>query len=197
MAGLENPGHGELPQARNHACRCHLPLRRHQGHLVANADAQGMRQLYPQHDIEFARLEIIETALLDLAGHIRHLRLLSRQDTAYRHAAQHAVAHQHGLCIDIGRSADHFLVLERLFGDLFPVRHGAGRIEHLDMRQHRQHAVAHVFLEAVHHRQHHDQRSHAQGDAGHRYQRDEGNKAVAATALTRTRIANADQPLKR
>ena len=36
--------------------------------------------------------------------------------------------------------------------------------EHLDVREHRQHPVAHFLLESVHHRQHDDQRGDAQRD---------------------------------
>jgi hypothetical protein len=42
-------------------------------------------------------------------------------------------------------------------------------VEHLDVRDHAEHAVAHLLLEAVHHAQHDDQRRHAQRDAQHRH----------------------------
>jgi hypothetical protein len=46
-----------------------------------------------------------------------------------------------------------------------------------------QDAVAKLILEAVHHRQHDDQRRDAERDAGHRDQRDERDERVAAGAL--------------
>ena len=56
----------------------------------------------------------------------------------------------------------------------------------------RQHAVAHFLLEAVHHRQHDDQRRHAERDAGHRDAGDEGDEAVAAPGAAGARVAPAD-----
>ena len=64
--------------------------------------------------------------------------------------------------------------------------------QHLDVRDHRQHAVAHLLLEAVHHRQHDDQRRHAERDAEHRHAGDEGDEAVAATGAAGACVAPAD-----
>ena len=58
------------------------------------------------------------------------------------------------------------------------------------MRHHRQNAAAQFLLEAVHHRQHDNQRRHAQGNAQHGDQRNEGNEVVAPLGA---RIAQADQ----
>ena len=66
---------------------------------------------------------------------------------------------------------------------------GAGYVE-FDVRQHRQHAVAHFLLEAVHDRQHHDQGGDAQRDARHRTRGDEGDEAIAAAAS----LADPGQP---
>jgi hypothetical protein len=65
------------------------------------------------------------------------------------------------------------------------------------MGQHGQHPVRHFLLEAVHHGQHDDQRRHAEGDAGHRNQGNEGDKTVSAAALAGARVAQADQPFVR
>ncbi len=81
----------------------------------------------------------------------------------------------------------------RLGGGGLPVgQRRAARLEHLDMRDHRQHAVAHLLLEAVHHAEHDDQRGHAQRDAEHRHAGDEGDEAVAPPAATGPRVAPAD-----
>eukprot|EP01022_Parablepharisma_sp_SALTPOND_P029462 TRINITY_DN735_c0_g1_i1.p1 TRINITY_DN735_c0_g1~~TRINITY_DN735_c0_g1_i1.p1 ORF type:complete len:1397 (+),score=453.90 TRINITY_DN735_c0_g1_i1:9191-13381(+) len=197
VTSLEDARHGELLQARQHARRGHLPLRRDQGDLVAQAHAQAARQLATDDDIEFTGLERIETALLDLLGHIRDLGFFLGHDTAHHHAAQGVVARDHGLCRHVGGRAQHFLVLEGLFGHRLPIMHGAGSVEHLDMRQHREHAVADFLLEAVHDREHHDQRGHAQRDAGHGNEGNEGNEAIAAAALAGPRIADTDQPFER
>jgi hypothetical protein len=74
-------------------------------------------------------------------------------------------------------------------GHLFPVGHLAVRPADLHVRDHRQDAAAQFGLKAVHHRQHDDQRRHAQRDAEHRNQRNEGNEMIAPF---RPRIAQAD-----
>src|SRR6218665_111541 len=59
-----------------------------------------------------------------------------------------------------------------------PPRRPPGR-EDLDVRDHAEHAVAHILLKPVHHRQHNDQRRHPERNAEHRHARDERNEAVA------------------
>ena len=65
----------------------------------------------------------------------------------------------------------------------------------LDVRRDREDAVAQLLLEAVHHRQHDDQRGDAERDARHRRQRDERDERVAAGAAARARVAQADDEL--
>ena len=95
--------------------------------------------------------------------------------------------------------------LLRLGGQRLPVANAAFRVEHLHVREHRQHPVAHFLLEAVHHRQHDDQRGDAERDPGHRDGGDERDESVAglaglvdlATALARAGVAQADLPFVR
>ena len=54
-----------------------------------------------------------------------------------------------------------------------------------------EHAGAQLALEAVHDRQHDDQRRHAQHQAEHRHQRDERHEAAP---VRRAQVARADQP---
>ena len=60
-----------------------------------------------------------------------------------------------------------------------------GRVGH-----HAEDAVTHFTLEAVHHRQHHDHRQHAEGEADHRGHGDKRNKTIAALGAG---IARADK----
>ena len=60
---------------------------------------------------------------------------------------------------------------------------------HLDVRNDAQHAVTHLFLKAVHHTQHDDERRHPQRNAQHGHARDEGNEPVAPRRTARTRVA--------
>ena len=52
------------------------------------------------------------------------------------------------------------------------------------MREHRQHALAHLLLKAVHHAEDDDERGHPQANAQHRHAGNEGDEAVAATGAT-------------
>ena len=65
------------------------------------------------------------------------------------------------------------------------------------MGENGQHPVADFFLETVHDRQDDDECRYTQCDTGHRYQRDERDETVAATAFSRTDIAQADEPFER
>ena len=63
--------------------------------------------------------------------------------------------------------------------------------QRVEGRGHREDAVAQLFLEAVHHRQHDDQRRDAKRNAGHGSECDERHKTVAAgAAAVRRRTAS-------
>ena len=100
--------------------------------------------------------------------------------------------HQQGLRTHKGRSADHVGVLPGL-GQR--ARHiGQGRAlgrKNLDVRDHAEHAVAHLFLKAVHHTQHDDERRHPERNAQHGHARDERDEAVAPRGAPRARVAPA------
>ena len=62
------------------------------------------------------------------------------------------------------------------------------------MGNHAEDALAQFLLEAVHDRQHDDQRRHPEGEAGHGDQRDEGNEAVGyAFARLGARVSQTDE----
>src|SRR5690606_12111104 len=102
------------------------------------------------------------------------------------HALQRLAPGNHALGRHKGGRPLHGSVCARASGNLLPVvqdilmRH-AGRIQ-LDVRQHRQHAVAHLDLKAVHHGKHDDQRRHTQRNAGHGACCNEGDEPVSGTA---------------
>jgi hypothetical protein len=108
--------------------------------------------------------------------------LARRVDAAHEHAAVDVAGRQHRLAGDERRGAGHARVAERRLRDALPVGE-RGHAAHLDVRRDRQDAVAQLLLEAVHHRQHDDQRGDAERDAGHRDQRDERDERVAPEPL--------------
>jgi len=61
------------------------------------------------------------------------------------------------------------------------------------MRRHAENARAQFFLKTVHHGEHHDQRHHAQRNARHRDDGNEGDEMVAALGVG---VTQADQKLK-
>ncbi|MNT54883.1 hypothetical protein D3C72_1920760 [compost metagenome] len=65
------------------------------------------------------------------------------------------------------------------FGQLAPVIDGYGGL-HRGVGHHAQHAGTHLVVEAVHDRKHQDHHQHAQGEADHRGEGNEGDEVVAA-----------------
>ena len=66
------------------------------------------------------------------------------------------------------------------------------------VRNHREHAIAHFLLEAVHHREHDDQRHHAHSDRRHAHHGNKGDEAVfLARFLTLTGVSPTDTEFKR
>ena len=121
---------------------------------------------------------------------------VGRRDAAHDGRAHVLAARHQRLRRDEGRGADHLRVLPRLRCGGAPVgQRRAARLEDLDVRDDRQHAVAHLLLEAVHDAEHDDQRGHAQADAEHRHAGDEGNETVATAAAAGPRIAPTDLQL--
>ena len=76
--------------------------------------------------------------------------------------------------------------------DLLPIADARANSANLDVRGHRENAIAQLLLKAVHHRDHHDQRGDAERDAGHRYRGDERYEAIAARTAARAKITQAD-----
>ncbi len=194
MPRLEDADHRELLQPRQHAGRRDRAFRRDQRDLVVDRDAEIGREIRAEHDAEVARHEIGQLAALHFLADVGNFRLERRLDAAQRDAAHGVLAREQRLRFDIRRRADHFLVLARFLGGQLPVGHRPGRRKDFDVREHRQHAVAHFFLEPVHHRQHHDQRRDAERDARHRHERDERNEAVTGRAFAGAGVAPANLP---
>ncbi|MCY1530400.1 hypothetical protein D9M68_655850 [compost metagenome] len=194
VAGRENAHHGELAHARGEAGRADRALRRHHQQRIAQLHAHAVGQLVAQHHAEAARLQVGELARDHLPGQVRHIAFGLRIDSAHLHAPQSLPAHQHALRRHERRAGLDFRVLLGRRGKLLPFfqhafRHGPWDIE-LNVRQHRQHAVAHFFLETIHDRQHDDQGGDAQRDARHGTGGDERDEAIAAAAS----LADSGQP---
>ncbi|MNI56183.1 hypothetical protein D3C73_1111740 [compost metagenome] len=155
MARREHAHHGELAHARRETGRADRALRRHHQQRVAHFHVQAVGQFVAQHHAEAAGFQVGQLARHHLARQVRHVAFGGRVDTPYLHAPQRLAAYQHALRRHEGRAGLDLGVLLGGGGKLLPLlKHqlgqGAGDVE-FDVRQHRQHAVAHFFLKPVHH----------------------------------------------
>ena len=199
VAGLEGADHGELLEPRHHAGRRDLAARRDQRHRVAGAHAERARQLRRRARCrQSPGCSVAQRGVAQLRGQVGDCALPrpARCRAPARRASSSPRASS-ACAGDERRRADHLRVRARLRRGGLPVgQRAAVRIEHLDVRDHAQHAVAHFLLEAVHHRQHDDQRGHAERDAEHRHAGDEGDEAVAAAGAAGAGVAPAELPLE-
>jgi hypothetical protein len=192
MARVEGAHHRHLLQARQHARRRDLPARRDQGHRIAFAHPELARQLDAQHDAELARHQPRQRVALHRRRQVGHLGFARRVDAAHQRAAHLVAARHQRLRRHERRGPDHLRIAPGFgHGAVRIGQHAAARPVDLDVRNDAQHAVAHFLLEAVHHREHDDQRRHAQGDAQHRHAGDEGDESVAPGGAPRAGVAPA------
>jgi len=163
---MENALHGEALHAREHACRGHGDFRRNKGQLVTNGHAEFFRRLVANDDAEAARSQRIELPLLHKLIDDRHIALLRRVDGIEQYLLHIAVIGQQTLHLGERRNRLHLRVLLDLGGQALPV---ADRLIADDSRvgHHAQHTGAHLMIEAVHHRQHHNHHDHAEGESDH------------------------------
>jgi hypothetical protein len=96
-----------------------------------------------------------------------------RIDAAHERAPIDLARRQHRLSEHVGRGVAHMRIGLRCPRHDPPVSQRPAEGADLDVRSDRQDARAQLLLEAVHDRQHDDQRSHTQGDTEHRYGGDE------------------------
>ena len=197
MPCFEYASDGELFQTRQNAGRGHLPLRDDDGQFVARTDAQDAGQFLADGDVEGAGLQVAELAVAELAGDIGNVGFFRWHDATHDDATHDVVAGDERLSDYIGGGTGHVWMFTDAGGGSLPVRQRAVDVLYFDMRQNRQHPVAHFFLETVHDGQDDDERGDAQRDTGHRDERDEGDEAVPAAAFSGTDVTQADKPFER
>jgi len=197
VARIEGARHGHLLEAWHHTGGCHLATGRDQRHHIAHAHAHLARQLLAQHDVEGARRQQLEHLGIG-GGQIGHLALARGVNAAHDGAFHVLAAGNQPLRRHKGRGPDHFGVLLGLaHGGVHVLQRLTVGRKDLDVRYHAEHAVAHLFLKAIHHRQHDDERSHAQGDAQHGDPGDEGDEAIAPCGAAGARVAPAQSEFVR
>ena len=135
--------------------------------------------------------------LKELAGDIGNVGFFRWHDATHDDATHDVVAGDERLSDYIGGGTGHVWMFTDAGGGSLPVRQRAVDVLYFDMRQNRQHPVAHFFLETVHDGQDDDERGDAQRDTGHRDERDEGDEAVPAAAFSGTDVTQADKPFER
>ena len=168
-----------LGRHEHHACR---PLRR--ASSAASALPRMMRIL--------AGLERFERALAHAAAEAHGLHLFFRQDAAH-HGAGHALAvgeqparfdeRHHGDDAAARCAASACASRQSAISPSTPVMVACEVTDSMRLRSSR--------LEAVQHRQHHDEHRHAEREADHRHRRDERHEAAA---MRGAQVARADEP---
>ncbi|MNM98390.1 hypothetical protein D3C81_1109210 [compost metagenome] len=188
-ADLEHANHVQALHARGNAARCIADFRHDQSDLVADVQAEAPRRDLADHHAKLAWLQGIQSPLDNVLGHDRHLAFQRRIDAADLDRLHRALVGQHAFHLGERHGGGDFRVLHGGSCNGLPI---VNRVNADDgrVRHHAEDARAHFALEAVHHRQHHDHRQHAEGEADHRGHRDEGNKAIAALGAG---IARADK----
>ena len=188
MPDFKGAGHRELAHPRQDAGRRHLPLRRHQHHLVAERHSQRARQRCAQHHVVFAGAQGFDGARAHVFADFTDPLLGCRFDAAQQRAAHIAATGQQTLRRDIRRGGHHMRIFCGRSGDRLPVAQRFAESGDLHMGHRAQHARTHLALKTVEHRQHGDQHRHAQRDANHRDQRNHRNefRALPRTGVTQT-----------
>jgi len=176
--GLEDPGDREPAHLRQHAGGSGAQVGREDRHRIPGTDRQPRGQLDAEHDLPALlgqRSQAAGNHVLAEPGH----RVLQRRIDAAHQRAGHVATLEQGLLLDERCGADDFRVAPGQFDQFGPVLERPIPGRDRGMRNHAQDALAQFLLEAVHHRDHGDQDGHADGDTGHRNQRDERNKMIA------------------
>ena len=190
-----NTDYVKLLQARHDAGRRYITFRRDDGNFAALLRAQRLGQPFTKDDVKPARFQIIEAARRHIVTVIHHVFFFVRQNTAYLHAAHFAGVRQQCLIRNIRRTGQYFFFPLHELPQVLPVFTAAiVVITDFRMRRHIQKLAADFLLKTVHHRQHHNQRHHAQCDAGYRHH---GDKRHETVALFRPQITQADPSFQR
>jgi hypothetical protein len=191
-AGLERADQRELLEARDHAGGRDQALRRDQRDLVARQHAERAREIDAEHHAELARLQRIERSRAHVAAEIGDLRFFLGQDAAHDRAAHRLPGREHRLRLHEWGSGEHVRAAGGELRYRRPIGQAIVERDDLHVRGDAEDARAYLLLEAVHHREHDDQRPHADEDADHR---DEGVDADEAIAAPCPRVAQADKEL--
>jgi len=189
-ADLEYADNAEASQARQETHRRCIRLRRHHGDAIPRNDIETVGEPAAEDDAVVSGNEIVESTELHVFMNLGDGFFMIGIDAADQGAADRGTVADHGLGLGIGGAADYRGMFERLLAQGFPVLQRATKTAHRNVRNHAQYAAAQFLLETVHHRQHHDQRHHAERDSQHRYQGDEGDKMVASFGA---RVTQADE----
>jgi len=197
VARIKRARHRHLLEAGHHARGRDLPGRGNQRDGIAHTRPQRTGQLAPQHHAELARHQLLEHLGVG-GGQVGHRAFFVGVNAAHQCALHVFATGQQGLGRHKGRCAHHVGVSLRFGQRAGRVGHGrpVGR-EDLDVRHHTEHAVAHLFLKAVHHAQHDDERRHPQGNAQHGHARDERDEAVAPRSAAGAGVAPAQSQFVR
>ncbi|MNP35385.1 hypothetical protein D3C76_1287140 [compost metagenome] len=158
---LEHPDHIQTLHARRDATWRTAHFRHDQGQFVTDIQPKTPGADLADHYSVFARYQRLQAALDDMLGNDRDLALLGRVDTADLNRLHRPLVGKHAFHFGDRRCRYHGRVLQRSVGGRAPVLQ---RLHPKDrgVRHQAKNSRTHLALKAVHHRQHHDHRQHAQ-----------------------------------
>src|SRR5690606_19279052 len=162
--------------------------------LVTHPGTQRDGQITPEHNAEAPPFKLVQRAGTHVFSEIRDALFVVRQYTAHQRTAHSISERQHALLLHIRRGGQHRRMLQSFSCNRMPVSQIPLISGDLHMRCNAKDARAQFFLKTVHHRQHDNQRRHAQTCAEHRHRRNERNETVATLrTLARTGVAQTNQ----
>ena len=186
----EDAADGKGLEPRHDADGGSADLRGHHRHLVTQTHPQHRRQFPAQDDVEGTRRQGVHLAADHVLAQFGDLILLHRLDAAHQGAADLAPVGEHDLHLDEGRGPHHGRMLPHPGELLPPVRHVAIGFGQGGVGGHAENALLDLLVEAVHHRQDHDEGDDAQHDPQHGDEGDEGDEVVAPLG---SRVAQANE----
>ena len=159
----------ELLHAGDQSRRRHIPFGHKQRHFVADMHAQLPRQRLAENDLKGLGFQVRKLCTGNALRKFAHPWFLGRINPFDDCAAHDCAGTKEPLTFHEGSNGDNVTLRLKYLFDAFHVGECTFARPDLNVRNHGKHAVAHFLLEAVHHREHDDERGNAKRDGRHRH----------------------------
>jgi len=169
----------ESLQSRQYPGWSYRCFRQHHGDPITQLQAQAGGHLPANNDAKLSGLQIVQPAFDHMVFNDGNAPLLLWQYTIEHDAANVTATRDHALPLNKGRCSDHRWVLLYFPVHFLPVIKIRVTLDH-SVRHHAQNPLLELTVEAIHHRQHDDEDSHAQHQANHGGQGNERNEVITS-----------------